>query len=134
VVVRNGNQYRDAYFLFGSACRILAGKVPLKEWQATVEDIWRWSKRKVEELQIDVPDFASPVQEASAPQPEEPSVEYINDIQAKKFKDRCLKLGLAEAGIRLILKDHGIDDIAKIPLEDFESLWYLVRSAAPKTP
>jgi hypothetical protein len=134
VVVQNGNRYRDAYFLFGSACRLLAGKVPLKDWQVAVEDIWRWSRRKVAELRVDVPDFPPPMPEASPPPQEEPPIEYVNDIQARKFKERCLKLGLSEDGIRLFLQDHGIDNIPMIPLSDFESLWYLVRSAAPKAP
>lgn len=85
MVVQNGNHYRDACFLFGSTCRILAGKVPLKDWQVTVEDIWRWSKRKVEELHVDVPDFAPPAQEAPPP-PEESPVELINDIQAQNLR------------------------------------------------
>jgi hypothetical protein len=49
-------------------------------------------------------------------------------------KERCLKLGFIEEGIRLFLNGHGIENIPKIPLSDFEPLWYLVRSVAPKTP
>jgi hypothetical protein len=55
--------YRDSYFLFGSACRLLAGKITAKDYQSTIEDLWQWSKRKVEELNhdpVDVPHFDPP--------------------------------------------------------------------------
>jgi hypothetical protein len=57
------NNYRDSYFLFGSACRLLAGKISAKDYKATLEDLWQWSKRKVEELNhdaSDVPNFDPP--------------------------------------------------------------------------
>jgi hypothetical protein len=121
-------QYRDAYFLFGSACRILAGKVALKDWRSTVEDIWQWSKRKVDELNTDVLDFEPPKQEPEEPPPQ---VEYINDIQVAKFRERCLKLGMTEGGIKLFLEDQGYAAITAIPVDKFEAIWYLVRSPDP---
>jgi hypothetical protein len=130
----DASKYRDSYFRFGSACRALAGKIPAKDWKATLEDIWAWSKRKVEELHVDVADFAPPAKEEPPPPTAALPVEYINDIQAQKFKERCLKLGLTEEGMRLFLKAHGIEDIPTIPLSDIESLCYLVRSTAVKKP
>jgi len=125
--------YDRSYMLFGSVCRVLAGKVPAKDWKVTVEDIWSWAKRKVEELHVDVPDFSPPAKEEPPPKAAL-TAEYINDIQTQKFKERCLKLGLSEEGIRLFLIEHGIENIPKIPLSDFESLWYLVRSASARKP
>jgi hypothetical protein len=102
---------------------------PAKDWKVTLEDIWAWSRRKVEELHADVPDFSPQAKEEPPPPSVALPVEYINDIQAQKSKDLSLKLGFTEEGIRLFC-----ENIPKIPLSDFESLWYFVRSTATKKP
>jgi len=41
----------------------LAGKITAKDYKSTIEDLWQWSKRKVEELHhdaVDVPHFDPP--------------------------------------------------------------------------
>jgi hypothetical protein len=122
---RHGTQYRDSYFLFGSVCRVLAGKVPLKDWKSTVEDIWAWSKRKVDELHVDVPDFPPP-QEAQPPHLPQETIQYINDIQAQKFRERAQRYNFTPDTLKQFLGTQGISDVSNIPLARFERIWKLL--------
>jgi hypothetical protein len=57
-------QDRDVYYLFGSTCRLMSGKISAKEWRTTVQDIWLCSLQTVRDLNgtsEDVPTYAPPV-------------------------------------------------------------------------
>jgi hypothetical protein len=131
------NTYRDAYFLFGSACRLLAGKIAVKDYKTTLEDLWQWSKRKVDELQ-DVPDFAPPngapvtiePPKAEAPPPVvetsavvDPPIVYLTAEQQQRFVSDCRKQGFTEEGVITFLKAHDITGTANIPLSQARVLW-----------
>jgi hypothetical protein len=109
-------QYRDAYFLFGSGCRLLAGKISTKDYKTILDDLWSWSKRKVDEMNLDVPDFAPPQTEKPAPvnsisaisaeltperrvEPPRGEIVYISDEQTQRFAAHCRKQGLSESSI-----------------------------------
>jgi hypothetical protein len=129
---------RDVFFIFGSMCRLLAGKVPVKDWQAYADAIWTWSRKKVEKAyEPDVPDFVpngNPAPQAPVkvepPPPEKPvepkelrDIVYISDEQTQRFVAHCHKQGLSAIGIQRFLKDQGISGVAKIPLTKARDLW-----------
>jgi hypothetical protein len=134
---------RDVFFIFGSMCRLMAGKVAVKDWQAVADAIWTWSRKKVDSAyEPDVPDFSPPnsnpqpavvppppVVEAPPPkQVQEAPIVYISNEQTLRFVDHCRKQGLSEIGIQRFLKDQGIAGVAKIPLTKARSLWDRVKA------
>jgi hypothetical protein len=134
---------RDIFFVFGSMCRLMAGKVPVKDWQGYADAIWTWSRKKVEKAyKPDVPDFIPngnpeppPPVKIEPPPPEKPvepkelrDIVYISDEQAQRFVAHCHKQGLSEIGIQRYLKDQGITGAANIPLVKARDLWECVKA------
>jgi hypothetical protein len=154
----DARQYDKAFMLFGSSCRLLAGKIPLKDYRTTLEDLWQWSKKKVEELNhdaIDVPHFDLPTAltlplppENGSPDPglpppaEKPvkapdpspipteQVVYIADEQVVRFVAHAYKQGFSEMGLIRYLKSQGINTPSQILLSKARDLWNAVREPA----
>jgi len=147
--------YRDAYFLCGSAYRLLAGKIPVKDYRTTLEDLWHWSKQKVDEIHhdaSDVPNYPPPqapvngTQSESAqntrnsgtelpqqpatqngnPEPPKEPIVYITDEQFQRFVAHCRKQGFSVEGVTRFLKDHQIEG-TNIPFSQARDLWNKVR-------
>jgi hypothetical protein len=150
----DARQYDKAYMLFGSSCRLLAGKVTLtKDYKATLEDLWRWSKQKVDELHhdsLDVPTFSPPSQVTLPPEPtngspdpglpppaEEPvkvpdpapipTEVFISDEQTVRFVAHAYKQGFSEMGLIRYLHSQGIKTTSQIPLSKARELWNALR-------
>jgi hypothetical protein len=129
---------RDIFFVFGSMCRLIAGKIPVKDWQGYADAIWTWSRKKVEKAyEPDVPDFIPngnpeppPPVKVEPPPPEKPvepkelrDIVYISDEQSQRFITHCKKQGFTEEGIIRFLKAHDIKGTATIPLAKARELW-----------
>jgi hypothetical protein len=131
---------RDVYFVFGSACRLLAGKVSFKEWREAVNDIWSWSvqttRNHVEN--DDVPTFVPPppkngTDEVLPPPAEKPtqppSVElvFISDEQLVRLRQHAYQQGFSELGLQRYLKSEGITHPSQITLAKARHIWNAVR-------
>jgi hypothetical protein len=71
----DARSYEKAFMLFGSSCRLLAGKVSAKDYKTVLQDLWEWSKRQIEDLNhnSDVPNFDPPGNPGTPPvSPEKP--------------------------------------------------------------
>jgi hypothetical protein len=78
---------RDVFFIFGSVCRVLAGKVMAKEWKTTVQDIWNWSLQTTRDLNgtaVDVPSFPQPASTTLPPPPTNGSPDPVLPPLAEK--------------------------------------------------
>jgi hypothetical protein len=142
-------QYDKAFMLFGSSCRLLAGKVG-KDYKTVLQDLWDWSKRQIEELNgtaPDVPEFTPPTT-TSTPMtspsastgnpgiepkvPEKPvnltaSEVLISDVQQERFVAHAKKNGWSEEALSRFLDAQGIRGVPNIPLSKGKMLWEAVK-------
>jgi hypothetical protein len=120
-----GARDREVFFIFGSICRVLAGKVSVKDWKTSVQDIWQWSLQTTRDLNgtsVDVPYFPPPSEtlpppptngpiEPILPSPAEKPVKVPNpapiptervllpDEQVVRFVAHAYKQGFSEMGL-----------------------------------
>jgi hypothetical protein len=75
---------RDVFFIFGSACRVLTGKVSPKDWKAPLQDLWQWSLQTVRDLNEnhDVPHYPQPA--ATLPPPPQNGTDDVSPPPAEK--------------------------------------------------
>jgi hypothetical protein len=154
----DARQYDKAFMLFGSSCRLTAGKISAKDDKTALEDFWQWSKKKVEELNhdaIDVPHFDPPTAITLPPPPENGSPEpglpppaekpvqvpnpapipsekvvLLSDEQIVRFVAHAYKHGFSERGLIRYPKSQGINTPSQISLSKARDLWNAVREPA----
>jgi hypothetical protein len=69
-----------------------------------------------------------PVEALSLPgTPAESPVADVNDIQAQAFINLCHRQRMSDEGMQKCLREHGISEVAKIPIAKGRACWNGVR-------
>jgi hypothetical protein len=142
-------QDRDVFYIFGSICKMISGKVAQKDWKLVATDIWAWSQQAIRNFNgtsADVPNYPPPTRtlppppttniapvpsapsraekpiQAPTPPPQAPVV-YLDESQTERLLAHCHRQGMTQEGVIRYFKDHGVDHPNRIPLAQARDLW-----------